>query len=30
MNAAEAIYRWLADHGVAQREPRRWIEPGKY
>jgi hypothetical protein len=21
----EAVYRWLLDHGVRQREPRKWI-----
>jgi hypothetical protein len=23
----EAVYRWLLDHGVQQRQPRRWIGP---
>lgn len=23
----EAVYRWLVDHGVQAREPRRWIGP---
>jgi hypothetical protein len=23
----EAVYRWLLEHGVQQREPRRWIGP---
>jgi hypothetical protein len=23
----EAVYRWLLDHGVQERQPRRWIGP---
>ena len=23
----EAVYRWLTDHGVPAREPRKWIGP---
>ena len=23
----EAVYRWLLDHGVQQRQPRKWIGP---
>ncbi|HLA70540.1 MAG TPA: hypothetical protein VK624_03450 [Steroidobacteraceae bacterium] len=23
----EAVYRWLTDHGVRERQPRKWIGP---
>ena len=23
----EAVYRWLAEHGVRERQPRKWIGP---